>query len=264
MGIFFRSRRRRGGGTFTLLLLGAGIMVSAPWLARHGEALQTSCMNKAQAIGGYGSRICNGIGRLSASLDLGLGGAGGSLKDRWQERLNDWRVSVDNSNIREKIRSVRAQFDERLSSSLSSYVSNDTVKSLLSGGGSGSFGASPNGQLSGALSSLVAGQKLLHGGGGISADPAAAIDVYKQGAGVGAYGLIPQLELGSLYSQGGFGVSPDAGLAAQYQSQALDSLRALRGSNTPEAQSLLQGLNIDPQALQQQLEEALARLKQGN
>lgn len=263
MGIFFRSRRRSGGGFFTLLLLAVAVVAGAPWLARHGEALQTSCMNKVQAIGGYGSRICNGIGQLTASLDSGFGNVGGNLSERWQEKLNDWRLTVDNSNIREKIRGVKAQIDERLSSSLSSYISNDTVQNLLSGGGA-SFGASPSSQLSGALSSLVAGQKLLRGGGGINADPAAAIDVYKQGAGVGAYGLMPQLELGSLYSQGGFGVSPDAGLAVQYQSQALDSLRALRGSNTPEAQSLLQGLNVDPQALQQQLEEAVARLKQGN
>lgn len=258
MGLIFRTRRRRNGGGFTLILLLFLLALAVPWFARYGAGLQTRCENISHAFGGYGAGLCQSMGRITASLE-GIGGLGTHVNGRWQDTLNDWRLSFDNANIQEKIRGVKARFDEQLSGPLGSYVSSDNVQSLLSGSGA-SFGTGARGQLSGALSSLVAGQKLLRGDG-IAANPSQALDVYKQGANVGAFGLLPQLELGSLYSQGGYGVTPDIGLATQYQSQALDSLRTLRSSNTPEAQSLLQGLAIDPQTLQLQLEEGLARLR---
>ncbi|MES2983929.1 MAG: hypothetical protein V4735_01930 [Pseudomonadota bacterium] len=77
----------------------------------------------------------------------------------------------------------------------------------------------------------------------------------------GGFGLLSQLTLGSMYAQGGQGVSQDPQLAEAYLTQAKQSLGVLSGSNTPQSQQMLQTLPASPQELQRQIELAIQQLR---
>jgi len=59
-------------------------------------------------------------------------------------------------------------------------------------------------------------------------------------------------------------VAPDYAQAYQYNARALHSLDALQASNTPEAQTLLRGLPVEPSQLKLQLQDTLQRLQQAH
>jgi hypothetical protein len=60
---------------------------------------------------------------------------------------------------------------------------------------------------------------------------------------------------------GAEGIAPNPAQAYDYNMQALGSLQQLQSSNTPQAQAALNALPIEPNKLQQQLQEMLRQLQ---
>jgi hypothetical protein len=265
MGLFFRSRRRGSGG-FGLLFWLVVIIVGSIYVTKHSGAVQTSCMNFTQSVGGYGGALCRTLADVAATVAHGARMVANVTGMEWlDEYRNDWSLKVDNSGIREKWRSIGAQLDEATNiSSVGGGVSMDSVQPLMGGGGMPSFGGGSLGQYKGAMSYFMAGQKLMSGPGGFggqSSSGSAALDWYKKGASMGQYGLLSQVKLGSMYMTGNGGVTPDYGQAYSYNLQALSSLKALQASGTPEAQMTLDALPVSATELQLQLNKAIGDLK---
>lgn len=78
-------------------------------------------------------------------------------------------------------------------------------------------------------------------------------------ASMGEYGVLSQLQLGSLFAQGTAGVEADAGLARAYFAHALQSIRALQGAGTPEAGKVLQALPAPPDEMEAQLQQVVGQ-----
>lgn len=80
-------------------------------------------------------------------------------------------------------------------------------------------------------------------------------------AGMGEYGVLSQLSLGSAYLNGNNGIPRDLPSAYRYNSMALNSIRSLEASGTPEANSLLRALPAPSSQMQRTLEHALDQIK---
>lgn len=260
MGLFFRKRRRRGGGVFGLLIIVALMVVGAPLLLNRSGSLFTSCQNAVQSLGGAGNSLCIGLQRTLGAMNeiahyarkaVGSGGDGfdgggeglqASLRERWQ-------------NMTQRLDAGSNWQGQQGASSL---VSMDKVRELMQGGGGGGFGGSSSDRLKQAFGSFMAGQSIGQSGEG---DLDAQLAWYKNGAGMGEYGILSQLKLGSLYMGGDSGLAPDYGQAYDYNMQALGSLQQLQSSSTPEARAALGALPVEPQQLQQQLQQVLRELQ---
>jgi hypothetical protein len=135
----------------------------------------------------------------------------------------------------------------------------DAVRAMMQQGGGGAWGGgSSSDRLKAAFGSYMAGQAIGQSEGG---DLESQLAWYKNGAGMGEYGILSQLKLGTLYMNGAEGIAPNPAQAYDYNMQALGSLQQLQSSNTPQAQAALNALPIEPNKLQQQLQEMLRQLQ---
>lgn len=259
MGLIFRSRRRRGMGLFGLLIVAGLCVLAVPVLLGRSGSLFTSCQNMTQSWGNTGQSLCVGLQRVFVSLhDLSgllkgkMGGVqvasgGDGSGSSWRQRWEDMKARLDTGA------------DWRGGQGASSMVSMDRVREMLqSGTGGYSGGATASEKLRNAFGSFMAGQSIGQSGSG---DLESQLDWYRNGAGMGEYGILSQLKLGSLYADGAAGMMPDAGKAYDYNMQALGSLEMLQSSSTPEAQATLQALPMEPGQLHQQLQESLRQLQ---
>lgn len=262
MGLFFRKRKRRGVGLFGLLVMVGLMALAVPIVLAKSGSLFTSCQNLFQRMGNMGMSVCSGLQGVFVALNDLTGLASSAARQaQWSGDGEGWRAS-----LAESWQSLRQNMDSGRNWSggagASSVVSMDKLREMLGSGalsqGGASYGSASE-KLKAAFGSFMAGQS--YGG---EDDLESQLAWYKNGAGMGEYGILSQLKLGSLYMGTG-GVSADYGQAYDYNMQALGSLETLRSSSSPEARAALQALPVEPGQLSQQLQQTLRelQLKQG-
>lgn len=109
-----------------------------------------------------------------------------------------------------------------------------------------------------AVDSFAIGNQYLQRGG----NAAQALPWLQQGAAQPqGFGLMSQLALGQLFANGGQGVPANPQVAQFYLQQAQQSLGVLSGSNSPQAQQLLQTLPASPQQIMNQITSTLRQMQ---
>jgi hypothetical protein len=88
-------------------------------------------------------------------------------------------------------------------------------------------------------------------------DVSGGMGYMRNAANMGDYGLMSQLQLGSIYGGGLGGVTQDLGAANYYHRQAYQSLQRLQANPAPAAKQILSTLPVQPQQLMQQLAQVL-------
>lgn len=264
MGLFFRSRRRRRGPGLVglVMMLGLCLLLVPVVLGRSGNIF-TSCQNLTRSLGNTGHSVCIGLQQMMVSLN-DLGGLARGTFGNVRVSGGDWTGGGDGiqASLRERWQALNQRLDSgsgwQGGEGASSLVSMERVREMIRSGGSyGSMGGGgASGQLQNAFGSFMAGQSLGQSGESLESQLA----WYKNGAGMGEYGILSQLKLGSLY-MGNDGVNADFGQAYDYNMQALGSLQALQSSSSPEAGAALNALPMEPAKLQVQLQEVLRQLQ---
>jgi hypothetical protein len=90
-------------------------------------------------------------------------------------------------------------------------------------------------------------------------DVTGGIGFMQNAAASGDYGVMSQLQLGSIYGGGLGGVDQDLGMANYYHGQALDSLNNLSLDNSSQAKQVIQSLPQAPEQIIQNLKQILGR-----
>ena len=242
------------GGLGAIIIVGGALYYTGAgeklWI--QVKSLDSSCYSVMSSLG---SEIANPVcGTVSKAIH-GLDGVGAEIgkhaKAAWQKLASQF-TGASNTGFSDLSQQISQQIGSLTSSS-------DVLSKMMGAGPQGVSGGSASQQLQQALDSFVIGQRFLTDGGG----SAQAVPWLKQGAAQPGYGVLSQLSLGDLYSAGGNGISANPAQAQAYYQKAIESLNILSQSNTPQAQQLLKSLPVSPQMLKQQLQDALAQMKQG-
>ena len=241
-------------GLGTVIIVGGALYYTGV-----GEKLWTqikSVDSKCYSVmGSLGSEIANPVCATVSKAIHGLDGVGSDIgnnvKAAWQKLASQF---TDSSNT--GLSDLPQQISQQIGSLASS---SDVLSKMMGAGPQGLSGGSASQQLQQALDSFVIAQRFLtHDGGS-----AQALPWLKQGAAQPGYGVLSQLSLGDLYNAGGNGISANPTQAQAYYQKAIESLNILSQTNTPQAEQLLKSLPVSPQILKQQLQDALAKMKQG-
>lgn len=255
--------RWHGMGLGTLILIGCLLAYSGalPTIRQKiGEGLSElglQCHSNFDALGnGLGASACNAVAEGVRLIGIGLDEAGEllvALKDSVVDGIN----SVSGGKDVSMSEVINTQFWQSVSGSESLQSLSSSVSELQSkiSRGPGSF-AEGSDQIRAAVDSYVIGQRYLSDGAS-----GRALPWLQQGARMSEYGVLSQIKLAELYSQGGSGVRANPQLAAQYYSQASQSIGQLRVNNSTQARQLLQSLGTDPQALQQEMLAQAGKLR---
>jgi hypothetical protein len=89
----------------------------------------------------------------------------------------------------------------------------------------------------------------------------AGLPYLRSSANMGEYGVLSQLSLGSAYTNGSGGTPRDLQSASHYNRMALDSIRKLQSSGTPDSQKLLNALPASPDQMTKSLQRAIAQIE---
>lgn len=256
MGLFFRSRRRsRGGGLFSLIVIG-GILYATGVLPAAWDYIKNAgnaCYSLTNSVGIGGQSICGAVTSFMDMVDRNLTGLGGGVGNWFSDIEQKFNEQWANSKTRIELVNLTDQVDTAKESLLRSGLvsSQPTLDSLIQTGPSSlPVGGGEIGLLKGSLDSFAISQQLS------STQPALSLEWLQKGASVGAFGLPSQLSLGNAYANSG-----QNGAAAAYYHQALQSLNALRSNNSPASQQLLGSLGASPQELQAQIIAAIKQIQ---
>jgi hypothetical protein len=254
MGLFFKSRRRSSGGGLMGLLVIGGVLYytgALPVVWDHVKNAGSACYSLANSVGVGGQSVCGAVNNFMGMVDRnveGLGdGAGSWFADAEQSFDEQWA----GSETRMDLENLTAQVDDAMQSFAKSDLvsSSSTLDALMRTGPAGMpEGVGEMGQMKSAMDIFAISQKLMR------SQPALSMEWMQKGATMGAFGMPSQLSLGNVYAHSGQPVA-----AANYYNQALQSLNALQGSNSPAAQQMLGGMSVSPQQLQAQI---IATIKQ--
>jgi hypothetical protein len=136
--------------------------------------------------------------------------------------------------------------------------SSESLNAMIRNGPSALTGSNVSQQFQQAVDSFAIGQHYMRSGG----DAKQALPWLQQGARQpSGFGLLSQLSLGDLYRRGGAGIPADPARSNAYYRMASDSLGKLNASGTPQAQRLLQTLPTSPQAMQRNINQAIAGMQ---
>lgn len=259
--MFFRRRRRRSGMGLTGLVVVAGALYftgAGKWMWDRMLTLEDNCYAMLAQMGtGSGSGLCAGAGATIRAIDDGV--------KNIAENVGGWTEGIMPSDAEDRLASIQNFSDDlwqRVSNgSLSDWGSpSETLDEMMRSGPAGmGTGFSAKERLQRAIDEFTIGQHYL------SSDASdKALAWLNSGASQpGGFGVLSQLTLGDLYRNGGNGIAPNPGLAAQYYGQAQQSIGLLQGSGSPEAQQMLGGLPASPQMIQQQLIAAIKQMQSG-
>lgn len=135
--------------------------------------------------------------------------------------------------------------------------SKDKLNEMIQNGPQQLIGGNTAQQFQQAIDNFTIGQFYLKRGGINDALPWLQQSA-RQPAG---FGVMSQLSLGDIYSQGGSGIAANPRQAQAYYQAASDSLNQLSSSNSPQAQQMLQSLPASPQQIQLQIRQAITQLQ---
>jgi hypothetical protein len=245
-----------------------GIIVIGALIANSGvgtkimdglNQLEGECYSAIGEVGhGVASAVCPVVGggvRVIDSAATSVGNAVRNMKDSAVQSI------TGNASGSEMLQA----YIEQLSGSAASMAgleslmssSSQMIDKIRQGPQGALSGASVSEQVRSALDSFSIGQQYLGDGAAGQALP-----WLQQGAATpGGYGLLSQMTLGNMYSQGAGGIAANPQAAVQYYSQSLQSLTQLQRSGSPQAQQILRSLPVSPQQIQQELVAAIGQLK---
>lgn len=222
------------------------------WLWNRTLALSGQCYSMAGQLGMPRiNGVCNAVGAFIHGTDDFFSHFGARVKSGVKEA--SFRVKGGN-DITSAIGRIKIPGSlEKLRSS---------AQELSYQGMIGPRGVNPSApageRLRNALDNFTIGQQYLANNGS-AADK--AVPWLQQGADNPGYGLLSQLSLGDMYSQGYGTVSRNPGIARQYYQQASDSITLLQKSTSAEAKQLLATLPDSPRDVQAQLKELIKASK---
>ena len=244
-----------------------GIIVVGMLIANSGvgskvmdglNQLEGDCYSAVGSVGhGVAPVICPAVGGAVSGIDsatTSIGNAVRNFKDSVVQKISD--RSSGSGDLHQYVQGLSGSIASvpELASLQSS--AQQLVDKIRQGPQGISSGTSLSDQVRNALDSFSIGQRYLGDGSATQALP-----WLQQGASTpGGYGLPSQLALGDMYSQGAGGIAANPKIAAQYYAQAAQSITRLQGSNTPQAQQMLNSLHASPQQIQQQLHAAIGQL----
>lgn len=238
-------------GLIVILFLAVALTYSGAgsWLWERIKRLDSGCYQMLQDVGAgqMGAPLCRGVAEGIAALER-FGNTVGDTFRGWQEQI----FSDSNESLNNAGQTLRSNIATLASSS-------ETLNQMMQNGPHLSVGTSIQEQFQRGIDSFTIGQSYLSGGTATQAVP-----WLQQGAAQPqGYGVLSQMTLGNLYHTGGHGIAPNNAKAQIYLEQARHSLDELTGSNTPQAQQVLQTLPAAPQELKQQIDAALQQIKAG-
>lgn len=227
-------------GLLVMILLVTGL---GQYLWRSALNVGPACQNLVASWNLYElSDTCMAMGTFMASLRNQLESAVGATEFGDYMDLEEFSGMV--------ARSFSSQTMGFNAPQLSGLIDTSSVS-----GGSMSFsGGSSLDKLRSALSQGSYGSSLMSSG-----NTGAGLGYLKSSAGMGEYGVLSQLSLGSAYGSGASGVGKDLGAARQYNSMALDSITKLQSSGSPEARQLLSALPGNPDDIARSLKSTLGQ-----
>lgn len=221
-----------------LLVTGAG-----QYLWRNALQLGSGCQSVISEWNLYElSDVCMSIGTAMASLRNQLEGAVGATQFGDYMDLEDFSAMV--------ARNFSSQAIGFNSPQLSGLID----PSALSGGGASLGGGSSLDTLRSALTQGSYGSSQLSSG-----NSGVGLKYLQSSAGMGEYGVLSQLSLGSAYGSGMGGIGKNLGASQHYNSMALDSITKLQSAGTPESRQLLGALPGSPDDLTRSLRSALGK-----
>jgi TPR repeat protein len=250
--MFFRRRRRGIGLTGILVILALLYFTGAgKWLWSGALQAEGKCYNLMGQMGTTaGTPLCGGIGSLVRTLDSATSDIGGKaqmavdyVKGLFADHNLDsvvGRISVPRSL--QNLGSPRA----------------DLGRMMGYGPGNMTTGSSAADKLRNAIDSFQIGSELMQGSENSVRN---AVPWLQRGAETPGYGLLSQLSLGDIYRQGRGDVAANPQEAVTYYSSAYRSIDLLQANNSPAAQQLLATLPGSPEAVKQQLVQAINQMK---
>ncbi len=239
------------GGILGILIL-AGVIYSTDaggWLWARVKNLDDSCYAGLTRIdAALANPICGGLAKGIEGIEKATTNVSGMLAG-WSQRFmgNSSVNAVEyfTSGMREQLQKIASP--------------QSTLAQMMSAGPQTKMSStSTTQQLQQAIDSFAIGQHYLTEAG----QPSQGIPWLQRGAEQPqGFGLMSQLTLGSLYTQGGQGVPANPQAAQAYLRQAKDSIVLLSASNSPQAQQLLKTLPASPQNILSQIDRILRDMK---
>jgi TPR repeat protein len=213
------------------------------------KTLDASCYSGLSRIGAsMADPLCGGIAKAVQALD----GMGTEVGDR---------VKAVHQSINQRILGIAESGSiGDLGRVLDDTTLSDRLTRVVEGGPKVIRGGSTAAQFQQATDNFTIGQHFMNYDGGAVTR---ALPWLQQGASQQGYGVMSQLSLGDLYRKGGAGMDPNPAIAENYYRQAQSSIALLTKHNSPEARALLEQLPLKPQAMMQQIDTALAQMKEG-
>lgn len=262
---------RHGLGLGSLIVIGCLLYYSGiggVLAERAGNGLvqlEAGCYTTlAQVAGGKAQPVCGVLGGSVRFIGKTLGTLGTYLSDAKRATIQGIRSvsggkDVDISEITSSQfwRSVSLPNGGALESLSSS--ADALAEKMRNGPMQLPSGGSVRDQVRNALDNYVIGQQHLTGGGSVRD----ALPWLQQGATTPGYGVLSQISLGDIYSQGTGGMAPDPGRAAFYYGQAAQSIDTLQANGSKQSKELLRSLGGSPEEVKQRLNIAAAKLKTG-
>lgn len=237
----------RGGGFLILIVIGALYFSGAGGkMLANLQGLNTNCYAGLSRLGPQvANPICNALSKAITGIE--------DFSASIAQRLEQWQYNLFGGEGADKLRAMASSLENSVGGLASS---GDALAKLISSGPA-SLAASGQHSFQQAIDSFAIGQGFLKGGGG-----AQALPWLQQGAlQPQGFGVMSQLTLGSLYANGGQGIAANPQRAEFYLNQAMQSISQLSGSNSPQAQQILQSLPGSPQKIQMDLERAIIEIR---
>lgn len=236
---------RSGFGTLTIIgVIVAVLLVTGigQYLWRNATQLGAHCRDLIQSVGWYqASDTCESIGlyvvSFQRSLETMLGESSyGTMMDL-EQFAGYMAREFTNSTIGWRAPSLDGLIDPNM---LGQSLDWDAASAID--------------RMRYALTQGSAGSSLLQSG---QIDQ--GLGYLKSSAGLGEYGVLSQLQLGSLYGSGTSGVPLDLGASRQYNLQALQSIETLQTARSPQANRLLNALPASPADLSNQIRQSIGQ-----
>lgn len=225
-------------GVLVALLLVSGIG-QAIW--RHSTQLGAYCRSAMMEIDFHaGLDVCDSIGQGIVSFQ------------RYLEHQVGSSSFGDTMNLEEFSGYLARQFSGMAIGHQSPQLSGLIDNSLLRAPSMDIASLSSLDKLKLSLTRGAQGQNMLKSG-----NTSQGLRFLQSSASMGNMGVLSQLQLGSAYSQKGGSLPNDPARSKYYYSQALQSITALQGQNSPESNRLLGALPMPARQIQSQLQQLL-------
>lgn len=261
--MFFSRKRRAGSGLFGFVVIVAVLYATGilPDLWARTKTATAQCEGTLAGSGvPANGALCGGVRSVVTAIDQVASRASSQVRE-WVNaqrlRLNwEWAANPLRSPVEELGRMLDGVTSGSGWQHSSLASTEETLQVLLKlGPQRASTYYNQQAPWQGAMDRFALGQQLM------DSEPSQGVAWMRQGAAFGEYGLLPQLSLGNIYTNGRGGVPADPQQAVAYYIQAQQSLMQLQASPNPAAQQLLGSLGASPDQIAAQITAAINQIR---